>query len=145
MQNTGYHRKYALRLLNHPPDKREKRKRHPPCTYTASVKKALLTLWRAANCICGKRLVPFLPELIAVLERHHELDVEADTRALLLQISPATVDRLLRPERRGQKRLAWAAPNRARCSRSRSRCAPLPSGMRSSQASWRSICWPIVA
>jgi len=64
----------------------------------------LVTLWRAANCICGKRLVPFLPELLAVLERHQEIRVDGPTRALLLQISPATVDRLLRSGRQGHKK-----------------------------------------
>jgi hypothetical protein len=54
--------------------------------------------------MCGKRLAPFLPELLAVLERHGELRVDAPTRNLLLQISAATVDRLLRAERQGQQR-----------------------------------------
>jgi hypothetical protein len=56
-------------------------------------------LWRCANGICGKRLVPFLPELIRVLERHHEIAITPEAKALLLQMSPATCDRLLRHER----------------------------------------------
>ena len=31
--------------------------------------------WSAANAICAKRMVPFLPELIPTLERHGYLDV----------------------------------------------------------------------
>jgi hypothetical protein len=64
----------------------------------------LLTLWQAANGICSKRLVPYLPELVTVLERHEGLGLDADTKALLLGISPATVDRLLHAARQGLKR-----------------------------------------
>jgi hypothetical protein len=50
--------------------------------------------------ICGKRLQPGLAEFVMVLERHNELQCEAATKAKLLQISAATIDRLLRSERR---------------------------------------------
>src|SRR4030095_12619720 len=52
-----------------------------------------------ANGICAKRLVPFLPELVPTLERHGHLVVTDEVRAQLLELSPATVDRLLRPLR----------------------------------------------
>ena len=51
------------------------------------------------NQICSKRLVPFLPALVAAMERHGHLRLPSDVRTRLLSISPATVDRLLRPER----------------------------------------------
>ncbi len=50
--------------------------------------------------ICGKRLQPHLPELLTVLERHNEFHCDRETRAKLLSISAATIDRLLKPERR---------------------------------------------
>jgi hypothetical protein len=56
-------------------------------------------VWSAANGICAKRLVPFLPELIPTLERHGHLVVTDTVRGQLLALSPATVDRLLRPLR----------------------------------------------
>ena len=44
--------------------------------------------------------------LVASLERHQELQLDQETKALLLAVSPATIDRLLRPfkfsQRRGQ-------------------------------------------
>jgi hypothetical protein len=43
--------------------------------------------------------VPFLPELITVLERHGHLALSSDMRRRLLSISAATVDRLLKTER----------------------------------------------
>ena len=53
----------------------------------------------AADRIRAKRLVPFLPDMVASLERHGHLAVAADVREHLLTISPATADRLLRPLR----------------------------------------------
>jgi len=99
VQNTGYHPKYALMLLNHPPATKRPVKRRRPRKYPAYLRQILVQLWRCANGICGKRLVPFLPELIRVLERHHEITITPEAKALLLQMSPATCDRLLRHER----------------------------------------------
>jgi hypothetical protein len=61
---------------------------------------ALLKLWRLMDYICGKRLQPILAELVAVLERHNEFSCDRETRAKLLRISAATIDRLLKSERR---------------------------------------------
>src|SRR5687767_10394981 len=60
---------------------------------------ALAVAWAAADCICAKRLVPFLPELVPSLERHGHLTVTDEVRGQLLTVSPATVDRMLRPLR----------------------------------------------
>ena len=98
--SSGYHRKYALHLLNHPPKApppRKKRQRAP--RYSAAVQRVLITCWHATNGICSKRLVPYLPELVAVLEQHGEIQLDAQTKTQLLTLSPATADRLLRAER----------------------------------------------
>ena len=97
---TGYHRKYALRLLNHPLSKASPpKKRQRPRLYSFPVQQALIRCWRATNGICSKRLVPYLPELVSVLERVGELHLEAPVKAQLLALSPATADRLLQEER----------------------------------------------
>lgn len=102
---TGIHRKAAIRRLRqqHKPTK-ERRGRQK--TYTGSVVSALVTIWRICGGICGKRLQPILADMVASLERHHELKLDNETKALLLGISSATIDRLLRPykvsNRRGQ-------------------------------------------
>ena len=67
--------------------------------YGPAVQQALCVVWSAANGICAKRLVPFLPELVPTLECHGHLVVTDEVRAQLLELSPATVDRLLRPLR----------------------------------------------
>src|SRR5919202_5190181 len=71
----------------------------PRSTVRVEVQHALATAWRAANGVCGKRLVPFLPELIPTLERHGHLSLTEQMREALLLLSPATADRLLRPLR----------------------------------------------
>jgi len=104
---TGYHRKYAISLLKHFDPKKTSRRRKPrqtkPRQYTADVRQALVTVWKAANRICSKRLVPFLPDFVEALERNGHLTLEDETRKRLLAISPATVDRLLYTVRYGDK------------------------------------------
>lgn len=95
MAATGYHRKYAIHVLNHPPKCGATQRRPRRSKYTGRVRAALEKVWRIANCICGKRLVAVLPQYVAALERHGELDLDADTRGLLLSLSAATADRLL--------------------------------------------------
>jgi len=108
--STGYHRKYAIQLLNHPPKARRRKKRHGNRRYGLEVKYALITIWRVANGICAKRLVPGLKEFIDALERHGELQLAPQTKTLLLSMSAATADRLLRSERRQRRGLATTKP-----------------------------------
>src|SRR5712691_8685346 len=96
---TGYERKYAIRLLLGPIRPPAPIRRPRAAHYGPDVQEALSVVWSAANGICAKRLVPFLPELVPTLERHRHLVVTDEVRAQLLALSPATVDRLLRPLR----------------------------------------------
>jgi len=102
--STSYHRKYALGLLTHPLSKAPVRKpRQRARHYPFAVQQALIRCWQVANGTCSKRLVPYLPELVAVLERVGELRLDADTKTRLLALSPATADRLLQAERQRSK------------------------------------------
>jgi hypothetical protein len=67
--------------------------------YDAPVVRELKRIWVIMDGICGKRLVAVLPELIGVLEKHHEIALESCVREKLLSISAASIDRLLAPER----------------------------------------------
>jgi len=100
---TGYHRKAVIRLLTRPPERRAVRQGCPP-RYGPAVGAALRCAWEAADRPCGKRLAPFLRELVTVLERHGEITIDPPTRATLVRLSAATIDRLLRPLKRGQNR-----------------------------------------
>jgi len=78
---TGYQRKHAISLLNSSEPKGiEKTQRKRALKYNQAVQEALLTVWYAANQICAKRLVPFLPELVSVLERHGHLSLAPSIR-----------------------------------------------------------------
>lgn len=81
-----------------------------PRLYDERVLAALKQVWEIADCICGKRLAPFLVELVPVLERHEEVVLDTETRARLLTISAATIDRLLAPEKKRQRLLDPARP-----------------------------------
>lgn len=97
---TDYERKYATRLLNSAAETPVLPKKHPAAKkYDEQVRQALLSVWCAANKICSKRLVPFLPQLVTAMEHHGHLRLPTDVRARLLSISAATVDRMLSPER----------------------------------------------
>jgi hypothetical protein len=74
-QAAGYHRRYGMWLLNHAEDVLHapayKRQSH----YGSEVQHALFLVWHAANRICAKRLMPFLPTLLEALERHEHLQI----------------------------------------------------------------------
>jgi hypothetical protein len=143
--STGYHRKYALGLLNHPLTKAAVRKpRQRSRHYPFAVQQALIRCWQVANGICSKRLVPYLPELVAVLERVGELRLDADTKTRLLSLSAATADRLLQAERQRSKPHGLSTPNRARSPRMPSPSGLLPIGMTCSRALLKWIWWPTV-
>ncbi len=109
---TDRHRKAAIRLLRRPP-KRARRRAGRPRVYVNMLRPALEQVWEASDYLCSKRLAPFLPELVEALERHDEVTLSAEQRAALTQISPATIDRLLRPIRRLHRRHGVATTSRS--------------------------------
>jgi hypothetical protein len=98
LQRTGYHRKYAIWLLNQSKEGQQVPARPHLRHYGADVQQALVFAWNKANRICAKRLIPFLPTLIEALERHGHLQLSETCRRQLLTMSAATADRL--PARR---------------------------------------------
>lgn len=107
IQVTGYHRKAAIRLLGRgtrPPASRRGRRRQ----YGQEVALALKVVWEAADHLCSRRLHPFLPELVSVLERQGHLKVASMVKDQLLGMSASTIDRLLRPYRRMGRRFPFS-------------------------------------
>ncbi len=92
---TGYNRKYAIGLLNHTKEVQHSPLRPRPCQYGPEVQHALFLVWHAANRICAKGLMPFLPTLVEALERHEHLHLTEECRSQLLSMSAATADRRL--------------------------------------------------
>jgi hypothetical protein len=54
-----------------------------------------VALWEASDRICGKRLKVMIPILLPALQRHGRLELCKSDRALVLDVSAATIDRLL--------------------------------------------------
>ena len=94
---TNYHRKYATRILKHGYPRQSGKKHGFHKIYQDEVVVALEQIWEVCGRICSKRLHPFLPEMVKVLERCGELTLPAETKRLLLQMSSATIDRRLGP------------------------------------------------
>jgi len=101
---TACHRKAAIRLLRGGNQARRNRRRGRPRLYGVAVAEALRVAWEATDRLCSRRLHPFLPELIAVLRRHGDRRMSAELTAQLCQMSPSTIDRLLRPWRQQGRR-----------------------------------------
>jgi len=99
---TGYHRKYAIRVLKNQRQIQNRLKgktKTYKTVYGGEVVQALEHIWEIYGQICSKRLQPILPEAIKVLERCEEIDLSKETKDLLLKISSASIDRCLRPIR----------------------------------------------
>lgn len=97
--NTGYHRKYAIRVLKHGYKRRLHKPKGRTAIYRGEVVQTLEQIWEIYGRICSKRLHPYLPEGIKVLERCGELRLAPATKTLLLQISCSSIDRCLAPVR----------------------------------------------
>lgn len=115
MNLTGYHRGHAARALRLwgkkilvnkggqtlvilPGKKSRKRKRKR--VYAENEEVALKKIWCLCDCPCGKRLAPYMEEFITVLERHGEIKLSKGTRKKLCRMSAATIDRMLRGEKK---------------------------------------------
>src|SRR5690348_11429543 len=101
---TGYHRTYARWLLNHADEVQQTLQRPRPPQYGPEVQHALFLVWHAANRICAKRLIPFLPTMVEALERHEHLQITEECRKQLLSMSATTADRLLSSQRKQSQR-----------------------------------------
>jgi hypothetical protein len=102
-RNTGQNRKYVIRKIGalawsepKPPSKRAPR-------YGQQTARALEKLWKIFDYPCGQRLRPLIETELERLRRLGELKVSAQTAAQLRTISPATIDRLLRPKKQAWK------------------------------------------
>jgi hypothetical protein len=97
---TGWTRRHARRALTESSRSADPIRREPrPRIYDAEVLEPLRMIWATLNGPAGKRLAPFLAEMVEVLERTGELRVSAEVRAKLCRVSAATIDRALAPER----------------------------------------------
>jgi hypothetical protein len=93
----GYHRKYAIALLNKGVTKKRRRP-GPHRFYCDGVRDVLRQLWLLMNRPCSKLLKANIPLWLPHYERDNP--IAPPVRAKVLQISPASIDRLLTPVRK---------------------------------------------
>ena len=96
---TGYHRKHAMRLLRTGPSDRRTAPRLSRRIYGAAVREALIVVWEASDRVCGKRLKAIIPTLVGAMQHYGHLALAPEVHGSLLQMSAATIDRVLAPQR----------------------------------------------
>ena len=112
VEATGYNRCYARRLLREhgqrvwvapgvavEGDIRVRPKRAYPHIYGEQVRQPLKKIWEMMDFMNSKCLAAAMQEVVPRLVKCKELRVKKCVQKQLLQISPATIDRLLKPER----------------------------------------------
>jgi hypothetical protein len=92
----GYDRNYAIRILGSLQLPRRLKPGRKPI-YGPEVTRHLIALWKLTGMICSKNLKAAIPDWIGFYAKEHALSER--TKKLLLQMSAATMDRHLRPEK----------------------------------------------
>lgn len=92
----GYTRKYAIRILGSTGELKRGRPGPEP-RYDLDVVRHLRMLWLSMNQVCSKKIKAAIPHW---LPHYTDTGLTDPIRAKLLEISPATIDRLLAPYRR---------------------------------------------
>jgi len=102
--NTGYHRKYAIRLLNGPrPEKRRRRReRRRGVSYNSETLAVLTAVWEAAGYPWSVRLKALLPQWMPWIRKRYRMRPEIEKQ--LLQISPRQMDRRLAAQKTERRR-----------------------------------------
>ena len=97
---TGWTRRHARRALTGVLGASTIRSPKPRArTYGPEVLESLRFVWATLNGPSGKRLAPFMAEVVQALERHGALELAPPIRHKLLAMSSATIDRALAPDR----------------------------------------------
>jgi len=112
VSNTGYHRKSAVRVLNRKSHVKRTGNRGRPRKYKSILASELQYLWEITDHLCGKRLHPFIPELLDILKRNGSRIINQETEIQLRALSPSTMDRLLRTchKKGGRSRFSTTKP-----------------------------------
>ena len=100
---TEWHRDHARKALRRAlrprPVGKKRKPSLPRLVYGRDVIAALEVCWAVLGGPCGKRLAPFLPDLVDRLRACGELRISQQTRDVLVGMSAATIDRRLAPAR----------------------------------------------
>ena len=96
--NTGYNRKYAIRLFNHEPRTKEVRKGRARKYPTRLFADLIIPIWELLDYPCGTRLQPELINMAEAMARSGEIKINEEIRGQLETISSKTPDRRLKKE-----------------------------------------------
>lgn len=118
-EDTGYNRKYLIHKLNRMafctthrdiggrehkvayrrrPSSQEGR-RGRPRRYDEALRASLVAIWSMFDMMCSRRLMKLIRDNITSIASYPPFHITAEMKGKLLEMSPATADRLLRPER----------------------------------------------
>lgn len=111
-QATGYNRDYAIRLLRGDVTYATKPMRHPRAHYyTAEDAAALEHLSELLDWMCSKLMIAAIPLVVPGLREDGTLDISETCAQHLLEMSPATIDRLRARRRlKGKHRRGFTKP-----------------------------------
>jgi hypothetical protein len=113
---TGYHRKYAIRLLGKrsikqiviytngkaikiKPEKKRPSNRKGKRVYTDEVINALRLVWTFFWFKCGKILAPFMRQQMRYIAQWPSFGISSEVAEKLVKISPASIDRYLKKDK----------------------------------------------
>jgi len=99
---TRDHARRSLRRVRRGDITRSKARRRTPI-YDDDILKPLRKIWATLDGPCGKRMAPFMAEIVKVMERVGELELTPPQRDKLTSISAATIDRKLVTDRQRLK------------------------------------------
>ena len=99
-RRTKLNRKYLTRRLNAEEERTPRLRRRRKAGYGAEVTTALVKAWEIFDYPCGQRLAPALRAEVERLRKMGELRCSDSVAQQLQEISPKTIDRLLRREKR---------------------------------------------
>ena len=117
---TGYHRKYAVRLLNakpvkqvlvymggktvkFKPEKKRPSNRKGKRVYTDEVIRALRLVWTFFWYKCGKILAPLMRQQMAYIAQWPAFGITGEIAEKLKKISPASIDRYLKKDKQAHR------------------------------------------
>ena len=119
VEDTGYNRKYLIHKLNMKASSAVRRdiggrkhkvayRRKPPVSdghrgrprkYDEALRASLVSIWYMFDMMCSKRLMKLIRDNITSIAAYPPFRITPGIGKKLLEMSPATADRLLRPER----------------------------------------------
>jgi hypothetical protein len=99
---TGYHRKYAIALLNNPKQRRGAPPRRRQPRYSEQAISILASVWEAAGYPWSARLQALLPLWLPWARRRFAIPLTVEQA--LRTMSPSTMDRRLQPRKRQARR-----------------------------------------